>query len=410
MDLTGEVALASAVQEIPKLRATGRGAESALRTSGMTEAEIASNLVGDIYDAALDPAMWIGVLAKIADFTGARAGALAVKDRASAGVEARYQFGIDPNDMQTYSETYSQFDPLKGVPLFGVGEIVSLPDLVPYEEYRGGRFYQEWARPQGWIDVASAVLEKSLTGCAFLGIVRDKAGGMVDDEMRRRIAGIVPHVRRAIVIGKATHFKYAEAAALAETLDGLSAGMFLVDARGRIIHSNVAGRVILDAADFLRSTRGQLVAADAQVNQTLREVFAIAGQGNAAHGVKGIALPLTAHDGEHYVAHVLPLSSGARLGAGITYAAAAAVFVRKATLETPPLPEVIRRTFKLTPMELRVLIAVVEVGGVPQVATVLGVADTTVKTHVSRLFEKTGARRQADLVRLVAGFSTPLAV
>ena len=121
-------------------------------------------------------------------------------------------------------------------------------------------------------------------------------------------------------------------------------------------------------------------------------------------------MPLTAHDGERYVAHVLPLSSGARLGAGITYAAAAAVFVRKATLETPSLPEVIRTTFKLTPMELRVLIAVVEVGGVPEVATVLGVAGTTVKTHVSRLFEKTGARRQADLVRLVAGFSTPLAV
>jgi DNA-binding NarL/FixJ family response regulator len=79
-------------------------------------------------------------------------------------------------------------------------------------------------------------------------------------------------------------------------------------------------------------------------------------------------------------------------------------------LETPSPPEVIGRTFKLTPMELRVLIAVVEVGGVPEVATALGVAVTTIKTHVSRLFEKTGACRQADLVKLVAGFSTPLAV
>jgi DNA-binding NarL/FixJ family response regulator len=61
-------------------------------------------------------------------------------------------------------------------------------------------------------------------------------------------------------------------------------------------------------------------------------------------------------------------------------------------------------------MELRVLIAVVEVGGVPEVATALGVAETTIKTHVSRVFEKTGAGRQADLVKLVAGFSTPLAV
>ena len=67
-----------------------------------------------------------------------------------------------------------------------------------------------------------------------------------------------------------------------------------------------------------------------------------------------------------------------------------------------------RQAFSLTPTELRVLLAIVDVGGVPEVAAALGVADTTVKTHLGRLFEKTGAARQADLVKLVAGFSTPL--
>jgi DNA-binding CsgD family transcriptional regulator len=56
-----------------------------------------------------------------------------------------------------------------------------------------------------------------------------------------------------------------------------------------------------------------------------------------------------------------------------------------------------------------VLLAIVEVGGAPKVADALGVAESTVKTHLGRLFEKTGAGRQADLVRLVAGFVSPLA-
>ena len=47
-------------------------------------------------------------------------------------------------------------------------------------------------------------------------------------------------------------------------------------------------------------------------------------------------------------------------------------------------------------------------GGVPEVVAALGVADTTVRTHVGRLFEKTGATRQADLVKLVAGYAAPL--
>jgi DNA-binding CsgD family transcriptional regulator len=62
----------------------------------------------------------------------------------------------------------------------------------------------------------------------------------------------------------------------------------------------------------------------------------------------------------------------------------------------------------LTPTELRVLLAIVEVGGVPEVAVALGLAETTVKTHLGRVFVKTGAGRQADLVKIVAGFATPL--
>ncbi len=76
---------------------------------------------------------------------------------------------------------------------------------------------------------------------------------------------------------------------------------------------------------------------------------------------------------------------------------------------TPPrLPEIIASTYRLTPTELRVLLAIVEIGGVPEVAEALGIGETTVKTHLGRVYGKTGAGRQADLVKLVAGYSSPL--
>jgi DNA-binding CsgD family transcriptional regulator len=117
---------------------------------------------------------------------------------------------------------------------------------------------------------------------------------------------------------------------------------------------------------------------------------------------------LTARDGERHVAHVLPLTSGARRRAGSTYAAAAAVFVHKAALDSPPPQEVIAKLYKLTPTELRVLLAIVEVGGVPEVADALGIAASTVRTHLTQLFAKTGTNRQADLVKLVVRYSNPL--
>ena len=224
------------------------------------------------------------------------------------------------------------------------------------------------------------------------------------------MALIVPHVRRAVLIGKAIEFKETEAAMFAEMLDSLSAGLFLIGSDGRVVHANAAGRDMLDSGDILRSIHGRVRTGDGPVDKALHEIFAAADNGDAAIGVKGIALPLTAHDGERYVAHTLPLTSGERRRAAKAYTATTAMFVCKAAMQGPPVPDVIAKLYDLTPAELRVLLAIVEVGGIPEVAEAFGVADSTIRTHVGRLFDKTGTGRQADLVKLVAGFSSPLAV
>jgi len=54
------------------------------------------------------------------------------------------------------------------------------------------------------------------------------------------------------------------------------------------------------------------------------------------------------------------------------------------------------------------MLAIVDVGGAPEVAEALGVAASTVRTHLGRVYAKTGVARQADLVKLVAGFSSSL--
>jgi DNA-binding CsgD family transcriptional regulator len=199
-----------------------------------------------------------------------------------------------------------------------------------------------------------------------------------------------------------------DAATFADTLDGLDVGLYLVDAHARLVHANTAGQAILDARDILLEIRGHLVACDPAVNQTLQHFFTLAGQGNAIPGTSGAAVPMIGRDGQRHVAHALPLTSGPHRNAGGAYSAVAALFVRKTALTIPPRAEVIAKAFKLTPTELRVLLAIVELGSVPEVAVALGVAGTTVKTHVRHLFEKTGAARQADFVKLVAGYATPL--
>ena len=375
----------------------------------MNDSDQLSALIGDIYDAALDPTRRTGVLDRIASFTGGDSGGLLSKHRLGKSENLYCYIGPDPDSLQSFSESYPKLDPTADAPAFNIEQVVSAADLVPSEEFRRGRFYRDWARPHGWVDVASAVIEKTRASCTFLSVVRHEASGLVDNEMRRRMALVIPHVRRGLLIGKTLNHREAEADCMSDILDGLSAGMILVDACGRIVHCNTAGHAILEAADFLRKAGGRLVAGDAAASAALREILIAANAGDTALGTRGIALPLTAHDGERYVAHVLPLTSGARRATGLAYDAVVALFVRRAALEVCSAPEIIGEMYRLTPTELRVLFAIVDVGGVPEVAAAFGVAATTIKTHLGRLFEKTGVARQADLVKLVAGFSTPLA-
>jgi DNA-binding CsgD family transcriptional regulator/PAS domain-containing protein len=366
-----------------------------------------SDLISVIYDAAIDQSLWTNAIERVTYFVDGAGAGIFCKDIDAQHVMIPHSFGVAwPLPVALFRQIYPA---AVGHFLAEIERPVATTDLIPYEELAATEFYREWARPRGLIDFVSAVLDKSATSAVMFGVFRHERNGFVDDETRHRMRLIAPHIRRAVIIARMFDLNIAETATFADTLDGLNAGLCLVDAGGRIIHANAAGQAILDDGDILHDIGGRLAACDGQVNQTLREVFAAAGQGDAALGTRGIAVPLIGRSGEHYIAHALPLTSGARQRAGIATTAVAALFVRKAALAMSSRPEAIGKIFKLTPTELRVLLAIVEVGGVPEVAAALGVADSTVRTHVNRLFAKTGATRQADLVKLVAGYATPVA-
>ena len=405
------------VQSSPVVQSNPAANISTIAASGhppsrvtMDRAKKLSELISEIYDAALDPSLWSDVVGRAGRFVGGSAAAIFSKDPVAGSGNVYYESAIDPYYRKLYCDEYVKLDSLAtGDRLAGSGQLIAVADLMPYREFLDTPFYKERAHPQGPVDCVSAVLDKSVTSAALFGVFRHQHDGMVDDdETRQRMRLIVPHIRRAVLIGRHIDLRSVEAATFADTLDGLSAGMCLVDAVGHILHANVACQAMLDAGDFLTAIEGRIVARDPKIDQAFRELFAAAGHGDAAIGAQGIAWSLRSWDGSRYVAHVLPLTSGARRLAGIAYSATAALFLCKVATEIPSSPDVIARAYNLTPTELRVLFAIVEVGGVPEVATVLGVAESTVKTHLSRLFVKTGAARQADLVKIVAGFATPL--
>ena len=225
----------------------------------MDDGDKLSNLIGDIYDAALDGALWPGVLEKITGFIGGHGATLFYKNASLRTGGALFDWGMDPVYRDLYFERYVQLDPATVRHCFAtVDEPMATADLVPYDEFLQSRFYREWARPQGLVDFVAVVLDKSATSAALFGVFRHKRHGIVDDEARHRMRLLAPHVRRAALIGRLIDLKSAEAAAVADALDAVNAGVFLVNAEQCLIHANAAGQAMVDAGDLLRRARRDL--------------------------------------------------------------------------------------------------------------------------------------------------------
>lgn len=374
------------------------------------DADTLSVLIAAVYDAAINPGIWSGVLRAATAYVGGHASAIYAKSISGMAFGVFHDDGVMREDYKLkYFETYARLDPATAGHLYAeLEQPIATADILDYDEFRDSRFYKEWAVPQGIVDFLSAPIEKQGQWAAMFGVFRSAEQGLVDDAMRHRMRLLVPHIRRAVLIGKVIEDGSRQAANFSEALDGLASGLFLVDGRGRIVHVNEAGDRLVTEAKAVAIRDGRLVAVQKSATATLAESFAAAASGDAGMGLKGISVPIETSEGEHFVAHVLPLTSGARRDTGAHYAATAAVFVHPTTLHTPAAPELVAKTFGLTLSELRVLLTITQVGGVAETADSLGVGEATVKTHLHRVFAKTGTSRQADLVKLIAGFAGPL--
>jgi DNA-binding CsgD family transcriptional regulator len=361
-------------------------------------------VIGDIYDAAIDPALWKRALGSICTYVGGDSAALFWHDSATQRSEVLHLFNEDPHYTKLYFEKYLTMNPVFPAATFiEAGHVHTVNDIIPRDELEKTRFFKEWVAPQGIMDVIAVNLEKGTTSSSLLNIRTGASYGMADAEARRRLALLVPHVQRAVSIGRLFDQGKAAETALATTLDHVEAAVLLVGADGAIAFANDPAKAMLAEGTMIRVAGNALRAVSPETDRILRDVFQSAEKGDASVGVRGVAVPLTASSQERWFAHVLPLTSGNRRQAGLAYAAVAAIFIRKTVPDAPPPLEAIAKLYKLTASEVRVLDAVLKAKGVKAMAEMLGVSQATVKTHLHNLFRKTGTNRQSDLVKLLAG-------
>ena len=367
---------------------------------GMPLLEDFSAAVAGIHDAGVDVASWPAALERVGGLFGSQGATVWMQDPAGGLRDVCFNHQI-AEMTQAYAAYYGRFDALRlASERAPAGTVLTNAMVVPASEFVRTEFYADFAQRHDAHDGMEAHIFAG-SGCSgYVGVARSSRAGAFGREDVRLLALLLPHLRRAMRTQLRLASLGVERASALKALDGLRPGVLVVDARARVVHANGAAEALLRKGDGLgvEPASQRLRAATPGQMGALRCLIA-----QAVGGSNG-ALRLDRAGGAPLLICAAPLRAEAAWN--VSPRPAALLLVGAPGDETRSSPSCLRALYGLTPAEAAVAARIARGQGVKDAAEALGIAPSTLRWHLQRVFGKTGTVRQAELARLVERLGT----
>jgi DNA-binding CsgD family transcriptional regulator len=353
-----------------------------------------------IYDAATEQELWRSALTEIADLTGSQGAALLRQSAPTGQLHFCYNGRMDDACNRAYAARHVRNPVSAGMRSRHVGRIVLSDEIVPLASLRKTLFFDEVLRPQDIAHTALAALAAKDEFMTALNLCRSARQGPLDADGRWLIAHIAPHICRSIRLGLRVDGYSALQRAEFQVLDRLSAGVVLLDRRARPVYANAAARALDSNDGPLRLRNAGVSVHSLSHSQRLGALIRMALRGAPA---ATMSAPRPDDGGllTILVSSVRGRDVGRFADIGMPNAAVLLFIVDPANRAGVPLSWVVD-AYGLTPGEARVALAASSGLTTPETARRLGLSPNTIKTHLRKVFAKTGTNRQSELARLMA--------
>ena len=356
-----------------------------------------ADLADDIYEAAFFPDRWADVLDRLAVIAGARGGVLFTAHPAVGVLNHRSSAAIRA-DVDRYANEGWLFrgSRLARITASRVAGFVVEDDLYDAAAIAADPTYRDFLRPRGLGWAAGTIVALPTGDVVVISLERDHSRGPVEPAAVARLDALRPHLARSTLVAARLQLARAEAAAAALDLIGLPA--LVLDRNGRIVVASARAEQITGLVHWRANDHVGL--SDPVADSQLRVALAglTAGNGDVrSFVVRG------EFDRPAAVAHVLPV----RRDALDLFAGAAAILVITSVIApAAPPAELIQSLFDLTAAEARVARSLAGGSRIDEIAADAGVSRNTIRTQLQAILDKTGSRRQQDVVSLLGGIGT----
>lgn len=371
-----------------------------------------SALIGQIYDCVPDPERWDDILGSLCRATESEVGTISI----IAPRRRKVRFGsvYGPRAVtEPLQRKYAQHMPFFDVlPNMQTGRLYLMSDMTRMIGEDGREIledtvmYREWNRPNGLTDSYCVALCKEPEEIMCMNLVLSSERRPVSEEDRRQLAALLPHIQRAGKLGLMLDTISHQNHAMQQVTNHMANSVLIVSPDMQILEANPVAEKMLAESTVVRSLRGRLVitnpAAAARIEQDVKLSAFMEDQLEGA----SFSIPL----GDSFnpsIARVIPLARR-DLGRRLVNGAAAAIFIAEAKRDVDLASEAFSDLYALTVAERRIAHLTAEGLSRAAVADVIGIKESTVKSHLEAIFSKTGTSGQTALTILMRSLSPPL--
>jgi DNA-binding CsgD family transcriptional regulator len=359
------------------------------------ETRLLSTVIGDVYDAALDPEAWPRALASICACTQSVACTINYHDMSKGAALLAHEHGTDPHFSRLYVEHYADKNPLVAAIMSeAIGDPKRMRDLVPSEVFEASQLYLEWCAPQRYDDLLGACIYREGARMGALAVVRRIEEGRYSDDDVDLFATIGAHVHRSLSIGDHLALRRADAAMFGSIVERLATAVLLIDQGGWVLYRNEAADKLMSKLNVGRIVNQKLslngVELQTLVANVARRRFheTTLAAGSAQGGIKLAAIAVSAG----------PLAQSDPI----------AIFLTGLPGSARPSEAFLKTAYGLTPAEIRVAFGLLTGLTPADIAAETGLSIATVRSQIASAREKAGAGTTSDLIRLPSAASSPI--
>jgi DNA-binding CsgD family transcriptional regulator len=351
------------------------------------------------YEAAAEPGLWSRVLELYNNAVSSDSAVLQIHDLHSKRSNIVAGFGIGSPLTQSYNEHYSKLNIWRnrGEALYVPGNVNVDPEFCPRSVLERSEFYNDYLLRIGAAYCMGAVISRSEGQAPTLSALRGRRKGEFGEVERKIAKTLLPHLCRAWKI----HQNLDLLAAGESVMDTLPLGVVFLSGGGRAIYWNRAAETMFRANDGLSIQEGALSARDSNADAQLHEAIDSALQPlRSTSGPAAVSIPRSATSRDYQIV-AAPLRAPRFQQFVGTAMPLAVVLITDPERKRLTGSELLIHIYKLTPKEAMLSTKIAEGKSIRKAADELSITYETARTHLRRVFGKTGTSRQAELVMLI---------